>query len=344
MILVSAKRATHHRICVPPAQQHAADQGGVAPHLGLGDLRRHPVPVHQTVVLVPQLAITRIGFGIDHVEITLRHQIQTDLLDAHLDHARASDQDGARQFLVDDDPNRMQHTLILALGEQYPLVLQRHCLGRIEHWLHDDAGLVNEVGQAGCVGNEILDRLGCDARIHRSTRHCGRNLDDEAGIKGLRNDVVRSETQIRPAIGRGDDIALLRTRQFGNCLDAGQFHLLGDRGRTDIERPTEDERKAQHVVDLIRKVRPAGGHNAVRADLLRVLRENFRIGVGERKDQRLVRHPRDHLRFQHPGGRQTQKHVRPFDDLAQGAGLRLLSIAGLVGLHVLVTPNADHAL
>ena len=41
-------------------------------------------------------------------------------------------------------------------------------------------------------------------------------------------------------------------------VHGGELHLLVDRRRADVERAAEDEREAQHVVDLVRIVRAAG--------------------------------------------------------------------------------------
>ena len=43
-------------------------------------------------------------------------------------------------------------------------------------------------------------------------------------------------------------------RHCRDGLDAGEFHLLGDAGRADVQCAAEDEREAEDVVDLVRVV------------------------------------------------------------------------------------------
>ena len=86
--------------------------------------------------------------------------------------------------------NGIKGALILALGVHNPL---RRCLCLREHRLHDEAGAEHEAVEALGVSGEIRDRPRGDARIHRSLRDSGRDLDDQARIERLRNQIFRTE-------------------------------------------------------------------------------------------------------------------------------------------------------
>ena len=132
-------------------------------------------------------------------------------------------------------------------------------------------------------------------------------------------------------------------RQLGDGAHGGELHLLVDGRRADVERTAEDEREAQHVVDLVRIVRTAGAEDRVGTHRQRLFRQDFRRRVGHRQDDRRARHQRDHLGLEHAAGRQAEEHVRPADDVGQLACRRLLRVAGLVRVHLLLAADIDHA-
>jgi hypothetical protein len=51
--------------------------------------------------------------------------------------------------------------------------------------------------------------------------------------------------------------------------------------------PAEDEGKAQDVVDLIGKIAAPGGDDGIRRDLADLVGQDFRIGIGQRQDERV---------------------------------------------------------
>ena len=68
----------------------------------------------------------------------------------------------------------------------------------------------------------------------------------------------------------------------------GEQHLVGDVARLRVEQPAEDAGEREHVVDLVRVVRPAGGDD--RGVLLRHARVDLGVGVGQREHDRVGRH------------------------------------------------------
>ncbi len=92
---------------------------------------------------------------------------------------------------------------------------------------------------------------------------------------------------------------------------------------SDVQRAAEDEREAQDVVDLVGIVRTAGGDDGVGARGLGDFRQDFRIGIGQRQDQRLVGHQRQPFGLEHIGRGKAQEHVGADQHIAQGAGVGL---------------------
>ena len=121
------------------------------------------------------------------------------------------------------------------------------------------------------------------------------NHHHQARVKRLGNQVFRAEGQRLTHIRRCHHFALLGLRQLGDGVHAGNLHLLGDRRRTDVERTAEDEREAQHVVDLVRIIRTARGHDGVAANGRDLLRRDFRVGIGHGENDRPRRHGTDHV-------------------------------------------------
>ncbi len=209
---------------------------------------------------------------------------------------------------------------------------------------HHHARAVDGGAQFLAVGVHVGDGTRRHARIHRGLRHGRRDLDDEARIERLRNQILRTEFERVTFVGLRHFVALIGLfSQFRDGAHARQLHLFGDGRGAHVQRAAEDEREAQHVVDLVRIVRTARRDDRVRAHLLRFFGADFRLGVRERENQRLVRHVLDHLRLQHTGARTAEEHVGRLDGVGQCARVRSGRVARLRRVEV-AAPFVDHAL
>ena len=117
-----------------------------------------------------------------------------------------------------------------------------------------------------------------------ATAH-GHDLD-QPRVERRGDDVVGAEVVADPAIGRGDFLGHRLARQLGQRMGGGDLHLLVDPGRAHVERAAEDEREAEHVVDLVGIVRAAGGDDRVGARRLGLGRGDLGIGIGHGEDDR----------------------------------------------------------
>ncbi len=139
-------------------------------------------------------------------------------------------------------------------------------------------------------------------------------------------------------------------RQLGNGAHRRDLHFLVDHRGAHVERSAEDEREAQHVVDLVGKVRPAGAHNRVRASCLGHIGHDFGIGIGQRQNQRRRRHLGQHFGLQRARCRQAEEHVRALDHLGERRRIRfaaelpaplVVDVVALVGNQAVLVRHPD---
>jgi hypothetical protein len=141
---VLAEGAAQHGIGVVVAHQHGADQGGTPPHLALGVLDADALARHQSVVVLPEFLVARIGIRIDQFEMLAGANPQTVAGDALLHHLGAADQDRPRQSFVAHRLRGAQHALVLAFAENHA---RRLLLRRRKHRSHQEAGGIDEIVQ-----------------------------------------------------------------------------------------------------------------------------------------------------------------------------------------------------
>ena len=157
---------------------------------------------------------------------------------------------GFASAFVHDHLHRAQHALVLAFAEDDAL---RIAAWPREHRLHDQAGVVDELRQLLAVRVEIRDRTRRHAAVHRRLRHRRRDLHDQARIERLGNQVLGAEATGPARRRRWPRYRTARpapARRWRARRRASSRSVM--RGGADVERAAEDEREAQHVVDLVR--------------------------------------------------------------------------------------------
>ena len=243
---------------------------------------------------------------------------------------------------------RAQHHLVLALGKDDALGVGLD--------LFIDAGQhrgrrVEPRFQLMPIGVEIGDRFLRDAAVHRRLGD-GRGDDfHQTRVERRRDDIFAAKLLVL-AIGGGDFLGHLFTRQFRDGVGGGDLHRLVDLGGADIQRPPENERKAQYIVDLIGIIRSACGDDRIGPHGHRIGRGNFRIGVGHGEDDRVLRHAPDHVLRERARRRQPQRHIRALHRLGQRAcrgvdgmgGFELIDVSAALIDHPLGVANRDVAM
>ena len=111
------------------------------------------------------------------------------------------------------------------------------------------------------------------------------------------------------AISQGDFFGDLLAGKLRNRMRRRDFHFLVYCRCADIKRTAKDKREAQHIVDLIRIVRPTCCDDTIRTHRFCGRRRDFRIGIGHRKDDRFLRHFFQECRCQCVLCRQAKENV-----------------------------------
>jgi hypothetical protein len=91
---------------------------------------------------------------------------------------------------------------------------------------------------------------------------------------------------------RGDDVVgadLIRGNHVGQRLRGGDQHRFTDMPALRVEQPTEEAGEGQHVVDLVRVVAAAGGHDG--GVLAGRVRADLGLGVGQRESSAVTTPP-----------------------------------------------------
>ena len=341
MAHVAAFDAADHGIGLAADHRKCCDHGVVGADHGARGFGRDAAPSGHVDIGLHIGAVARIVLGIDEIEILPGLDREAEPLEPGLDDGGASDQDRPRQFLLKHDLRRAQHALVLALGIDHA---DRLRLGLGEHRLHDEAGAERKAFQQRGIFVEILDRPRRHAGFHRGFRHRRRDAQDQPRIERARDQRARTEAlrlaAVKPA---GHRVRRRIARELRDRVDGGMLHFLVDAGGADVERAAEDEREAQDVVDLVREVGTPGADHRVGARFARLVRHDFRVRIGQRHHQRLVRHRLDHLGLQHVGRGNPQEDIGAADHVGQHARIGLLRIDRLPAVHQRVAALMHHA-
>ena len=313
-------------------QQHRRGDRGSGRDPPGGGFGRGAAAAGQALVFGDQLfEDVAVDGGIEDLHRLVEVHAQAHVLDLGGDHVAAAEQDGAGDVVVDQGLRGAQDAFVLAFREDDALGV---AAGGFEHRAHQVAGAEDEAFEVALIGLEIGDRPPGDAAFDGGAGDRGGDFQDQARVERFRDDVVGTEHRGGAAIGRGDDLTGFDAGELGDGFDGGDLHRLIDRGGPDVQRAAEDERKAQDVVDLVGIVAAAGGDDGVRAGGGDEVGVDFRVGVGQRQDQRLVGQQRQPFGFQHPRGGQAHEDVAARQRVLQRGGVGVAGVAGHVGQHV----------
>ena len=252
-VLVEATFDTaDERVSLATTNGKGTDHGRVGADDGTGGFRIDPRAAHEREVVVDIVAVARIVFRVDDLEIDVRADADAEAFQARLDNARATDQDRPRRPILQQNLRGPQHALVLALGEDDAVLLGALC--GAEDRLHHKTGAPDEAVQLVEIGVEILDRPRGHPRFSRGLRDGRRDAQDETRVEGRRDEIVGAEDGGLAAIGAGRDVRDFLARQRGNGLHGGHLHLLVDGAGAAVERSPENIGEADDVVHLVREI------------------------------------------------------------------------------------------
>ena len=341
MIEVMTRRTTDHGIGVAGLHHQGGNDGRVFAGHDLRLFGRDTVVPHFFVIKRPKGGELAVVFGIENSEILARCQAQTKFRDQFADRAGAADQDRPAELVINQHLGGAQHPFVLALHIDHPFGIGPSLL---EHRLHGHAGFIDKALQGLAIGMEIGDGPFRDAAVHGCLCHRRRDLQYQAGIERLWDQVVPAKGQGLAHVGLGHHFRGFRHGQICDGVNGGPLHRFIDLGRAAIQRASKQIGETQHIVDLVGIVGSARGHYHVVTGGMGELRQNLRIGIGQGQDHRLVRHGFDHFPVQNVGPGHAQEHVRALDGIGQGAVRGVFFIDLLGGIYAAFPAHMDHAL
>ena len=111
-----------------------------------------------------------------------------------------------------------------------------------------------------------------------------------------------------------------------------------------VQSTTEQIREAQHIVNLVRIIRPPRCHNRILANGVGFFRCNLRIRVRHGENHRIGGHASDHIGRHSTLNRHTDKHVSVIHRLVQSSGFSVGCVRRLPLVHPLGSALINHAL
>ena len=235
---------------------------------------------------------------------------------------------------------RTQHARIVALGKDHRRLRRA---GAGVQAAQDVRGRIHPRFQAQLVSVHIDNRTPRRAGIHPCPGHGRRNAVDQTRVKRCGNDIITAKGQLL-AVSHRHFVGHIFTGQFGQRLGTGDFHFVVDRAGVNVQRPPEQIGKAQHVVHLVRVIRPARCNNRIGPHLMRLFRRNLGIGVRHGENHGVVAHVLNHVLRHRPFGRHAKEHIRPHHRLFQRPQFRDNRMGRFPLVHALGPALIDHAL
>ena len=241
-------------------------------------------------------------------------QFDSMLIDHLEDALPGTKQDRVHDALITGGLRRLEDLVMVRLGEDDPL---RVTPGTATQVADERVVLSKATGQHPLVVLPIANGLAGDPALHGRLRDGRSDGGDQAGVHRLGDDEVHPETEAPLIIRLIDLVRHVLLGEGGDGMHGGHLHLVVDGGGADVHGPAEDEGESEDVVDLIRMVAPSGGHDDVGASRLGLGVGNFRVGIGQGKDDGLLGHALQHVPLYESAPAQTDEDVRPLQGFGQ---------------------------
>src|SRR6185503_3565650 len=257
-----------------------------------------------------------------------------------LDRFAITKENGERDAFLDADARRTNDFRLFAFGEDDAL---RVADGAIHQPAHDAARTAQPHLEPFTIVVEI-DEVVRRARGDRRPRDRRRNPQQHARIEREGNEILGAEAHVLKTVQRRDRVRHVLLGEQRECTRRRHLHLFIDFGRADIQRAAENEREAEDVVDLIGIVAASRRDDRVVPHRAYFFRQNFRNGIRQREDDRMLGHRLDHLARDGAGNREADEHVGADERVLDRARVRFILKARLVRVHVIVATLEDDAL
>ena len=193
------------------------------------------------MVGAPVIAVARIVFRVHDFKVDVGPDIKAGTFAAGGDHLWAADQDRLFGGFFHDRLGGAQDAFVLAFGKDDAAA---GGAGGLEHGAHDEGGFEHRGVELALVGVHICDGPGGDAGVAGGLGHGAGDDAHQARVKGFRDQVFGAKGQLLAFVGGGGFCAGGGAGHGGDAFDAGDLHLVIDRGCACVEGPAEDEGKA----------------------------------------------------------------------------------------------------
>ena len=207
-------------------------------------------------------------------------------------------------------------------------------LGFVDHYPPHLVGFAQPPLQLFAVLVDIDGSLR-HATLHGGLRYRGSLPNQHARVEWFGDDVLAAEFEALHAVSQPHGIRHVFARQRRQCPSGRQLHLVVYRGCAHVQGAAEDEREPQHVVHLVRKIRPSRGHDGVRPCGSGQIVGNLRIGVRHGKHDGIARHSQQHLGRDTIAAGEAEEYIRSHQGIRQRARLGFHGEMLLVGIHAL---------
>ena len=271
----------------------------------------------------------------------IRSSWQSELGELRGDVLAPCQQNRVRNSLIDENLRGAQDLVLFAFGKDDPLGIR---LGSRGHSAHQFEAPRDQMLEPVAVVLERADRDAGDPALLRRHRDRRSHCQEHPVVERLGNEVVAAELERLEPVGLEHGVRHVFARQLRERSRCRKLHGVVDVGRSRVQRPAEEEGKAEDVVHLVGIVAAARGDDGIRArrDCLVVADLRRRIGHGE--DDRTRSHREQHFRSDCAGDREADQHVGS----DQGVGERPRGGFGgelhLLGVGVVRSPAIDHPL
>ena len=168
-------------------------------------------------------------------------------------------------------------------------------------------------------------------------------MGDQARVKRDRNDVIGPIAGALPMVSGRHFIGHVFPGQLRQGIGCRNFHGFIDRCCPDIQGAPKDVGKSQNIVDLIGIVGPSGCNDRIISDFGHFFRRDFRIWIGECKNNGFCCHIAHHIRCDRAFDRKADHHIGAFHGILQAARFGRHRMGGLPLIHAFFAAGIDWA-
>ncbi len=247
------RKSGNKGVCVPHMHHHRAERVLIGAYYFFGPVQSRSFPLPHLTILPYISCFTGRGSGVDYFNTVEGHP---EFFYQGLYAGLVAEEYRPGYLVVYQLLGGAQYLFFLPFREHDPL-------GAALRFAYDGAHHFTGAAEALFKLKPVfcnIHRLLGDAGFHSGFGDGGGFPDEHPGIEGLGDYVFPAELQLLSSVSFSDGIRNVLLSQLGQRVGGGQLHFVVYLRGPDIQCASEDEREAQHIIDLVGVVRAAGGH------------------------------------------------------------------------------------